>query len=47
MGWVIESIDINPDGVVVNYTKFEGWREGIITKGGNTQQLNMHKQNKA
>jgi hypothetical protein len=32
---VIESIDVDPDGVVVNYAKFEGWWEGIITKGEN------------
>ena len=30
---MIESINIDPDWVVVNYAKFEGWWEGIITKG--------------
>ena len=29
---MIESIDSDPAGVVVNYAKFEGWWDGIITK---------------
>ena len=32
---MIESIDIDPAGGVVNYAKFEGWWEGNITKGEN------------